>query len=74
MSFLPTLFGKGQSKYVADLISAVKIGNVAEISALLDRGVDVNAGDKEGVTALMVASFNGHSEAVELLTKYSEEV
>ena len=74
MSFLPNLFGKGQSKYAADLISAAKIGSVAEISALLDRGVDVNASDKDGVTALMVASFNGHSEAVNLLLSKRADV
>ena len=48
---------------------AADFGYTAAVQALLDAGADVNAKDKEGVTALMEAQENGHTEVVEILKK-----
>jgi ankyrin repeat protein len=40
---------------------------VEEVKRLLAAGADVNAMTKDGMTALMLASKNGHSEVVKLL-------
>jgi ankyrin repeat protein len=39
------------------------------VQALLNKGADVNAKANNGVTALMLASQNGHQEVKELLIK-----
>ena len=44
-------------------------GNIAKVKDLLEQGVNVNAVDSEGHTALIFAAFNGHSEILlDLLT------
>jgi ankyrin repeat protein len=50
------------------LIDACKSGNnFAAVRKLLDDGVDVNWKNKEGDTALIWASVEGHAEVVKLL-------
>ena len=49
------------------LLNAAREGNIAIVKALLDKGIDVNEKDREGKTALMLATGNGHTEVVELL-------
>lgn len=49
------------------LIEAAKDGNMLVLKAALDKGADINAKDKNGWTALMWASKNGHSEIVNFL-------
>ncbi|MBR5598875.1 MAG: ankyrin repeat domain-containing protein, partial [Alphaproteobacteria bacterium] len=44
-----------------------------EIKELVIKGADVNAKDKKGLTALMLASEYNHKEVVELLRKTEEE-
>lgn len=46
---------------------AIKSGNIQDIHDLLARGVDVDARDRYGQTALMLVAHAGHREAVELL-------
>lgn len=47
----------------SDLLEAAKQGDTATVKALLAKGADVNAKDKEfGQTALMVAAKGGHTE------------
>ena len=40
-------------------MSAARAGHHDVVEALLGHGADVNVGDKEGMTALMLASKNG---------------
>lgn len=49
------------------LIEAAKDGNLLVLKTAIDKGADINAKDKNGWTALMWASKNGHSEVVEFL-------
>lgn len=42
-------------------------GDTAAVLQMVERGVDVNALDKEGRTALQLASFDGFDEVVKLL-------
>jgi ankyrin repeat protein len=39
-------------------------GNLESVKAFLKQGIDCNAADQDGHTALMLAAFNGHSEVV----------
>jgi ankyrin repeat protein len=49
------------------LIESAQKGDIAGVNALLNKGADVNAKDKDGWTALMEASNNGHTEIVKAL-------
>jgi uncharacterized protein len=46
---------------------AIRRGDPAAVRALLDRGADVDARDRHGQTALMLAAHAGHREVVEAL-------
>jgi len=46
---------------------AIKRGDVQNVRDLLDRGTDVNARDRCGQTALMLAAHAGHRQVVEAL-------
>ena len=51
------------------LHEAARDGNIDAIELLLKKHVDINVDDKNGVTALMLASGNGHTQVIELLLK-----
>ena len=53
---------------------AAKHGNVHALVSLLSRGLDVDAGDEHGSTALMWAAQAGHEAAVALLIEKSASV
>ena len=46
---------------------AAKSGDLADVQAELDKGVDVNAKNINGWTSLHLAAINGHNEVAELL-------
>ena len=46
---------------------AIKRGDVRSVRDMLDRGTDVDALDRYGQTALMLAAYAGHREVVEVL-------
>ena len=46
---------------------AIKRGDLPSILALLEQGADVNARDRYGQTALMLAAHTGYGEVVEAL-------
>jgi outer membrane protein assembly factor BamB len=52
---------------VEALFEAARTGNHARVAELLDRGVDVNAATRYGVTALGFAADKGHFDVVRLL-------
>jgi len=49
---------------------AVQLGDVAALRAQLRSGADVNARDRYGQTALMLASHSGNREVVKLLVEH----
>ncbi len=53
---------------------AVRKGNVAEVSALLDKGADVNAKFRYGTTALFKAAERGYAEVVKILLARGADV
>ncbi|HYB60386.1 MAG TPA: ankyrin repeat domain-containing protein [Methylomirabilota bacterium] len=57
-----------------DLINAAKKGDLPRVKALIASGVDVNARDDGGMTALMNASRNGHLDVVLVLLAAKAEV
>lgn len=56
------------------LEEAASAGDVKKIQALLDKGVDVNGRDSEGITPLHRAAGAGRLKAVELLVAQHAEV
>ena len=56
------------------LMRAALIGHTSAITDLLARGLDVNATDQHGRTALMEAVYGGHTETVEALLKLGATV
>src|SRR5699024_6080905 len=44
-------------------------GNMQRVQRAIRQGIDVNASDPAGRTALMLASYNGHYKIVQLLLK-----
>jgi len=52
------------------LLNACEIGDLEKVKQLLESGADVNAKNKYGWTALILASEEGHKEIVELLKSY----
>lgn len=53
---------------------AVKQGDMAALRALIGSGQDVNALDRYGQTALMLAAMRGHVEVVELLIAHGADL
>lgn len=47
--------------------AAIRRGHLQDVLDLLDRGIDVNARDRHGQTALMLAAHAGHRHVVEAL-------
>ena len=59
---------------VEDLLEAARIGNRARVAAVLESGVNVNAANKYGVTALGLAAERGHLDTVRLLVERGADV
>jgi len=56
------------------LVDACYCGDMEKIERILGSGVDINARDKDGVTALAYASDRGHTEIVKKLLANGAEV
>jgi ankyrin repeat protein len=59
---------------VDHLLAASAAGDVAKIQTLLKQGVDVNARNERGQTAVLLAAAGGYSEAARLLLKQGADV
>ncbi len=57
-----------------ELRDAARGGNDAEISRLAEQGVDINAADKYGWTAVHLSAQNGHHRCVALLRRLDANV
>ena len=58
----------------SEFLEAAMRGDQSAVSALIERGIDVNVLDEEGRSALQLASFDGHHEVVTLLLKRGANV
>ena len=58
----------------ADLVAAIRNGDIRAIRKLLDNGADVNTRDAEGNTPLILASFYASPECVALLLENGADV
>ena len=56
------------------LIEAARVGDAAEVRALLERDADVQARDANGATALVAAAYGNHIEAARLLVEADADV
>src|SRR4030095_5333613 len=62
------VFGQTSKQELNDqFFEAVRKGELANVTALLDKGVDVNAKFRYGMTALFKAAERGHVDIVKLL-------
>jgi len=50
-----------------EITECARDGDVDGVRSLIDQGTDVNAQDKKGMTALLYAAREGHTEVAELL-------
>ncbi|MEM2908892.1 MAG: ankyrin repeat domain-containing protein [Candidatus Bilamarchaeaceae archaeon] len=66
----PKLTEEQQKALNTQLLEAAKEGNTKEVEELLTKGVNVNAKNEYGTTALMWAAYRGNTETVEMLKKY----
>ena len=70
-SLLPLLFAQTtadpKQQLNDQLFEAVRNGNAAAVTALLDKGADVNAKYRYGMTALFKAAERGHADVVKVL-------
>ena len=54
--------------------NSVRSGDIDEVRRLIEEGVDINARDNYGATALMSASFQGHIIIAQLLIEAGIDV
>lgn len=59
---------------ILDLMVAAGSGDIRDVKAVLNAGVDVNARDSTGFTALMFAARYGHTNTVKLLLAEGADV
>jgi uncharacterized protein len=67
--------GKKEMVYSADsFFKYVKTGNREAVGAVIQGGIDVNMKDKEGYSALLIATENGDIDMVKLLLEKGADV
>lgn len=64
---LPTLLHGAQAPTPEDLWEAAREGDVQRVEALLEQGIDPDAANRYGVTAMALAAQEGHTEVVKRL-------
>ena len=63
-----------KSRDIRDILYAAQKGNIKKVKALINAGIDVNAEDKNGNTALMCAAAYGYTDTVNLLIDKGADV
>ncbi|KAG8415900.1 hypothetical protein J3459_013961 [Metarhizium acridum] len=58
---------RGDNEDMMPLSVAARHGHKAIVQLLLEKNADINAGEKDGSTALMLAAIHGHDTVMELL-------
>ncbi len=74
-SVLCILFFTGSQICIATpLIDAIKADDISLVQKLIQDGADIDARDKNGRTALMLAAFKGHSETIQVLLNNKADI
>jgi len=66
-SFLSLGIAAPDKKPAGPLLKAALAGNAADVQAALKTGIDVNAADERGNTALSIAAEGGRADALQAL-------
>lgn len=66
MASLPILKPNSKTQDIS-LIEAARRGSASTIESILNKGIDINVSDANGITALIMASSAGNLEAVKIL-------
>ena len=76
MGFLDRLFRSKEisKEYEDSLALAAMDGDISEVSSLLAQGVEINAKNQFGYTALYIAASGGYSNIVKLLLDHKADV
>ena len=69
-----SIFARDSDGHTPLHVAATFVGSVAVVELLLANGVDVNAVNRHGDTALHKAAGNGHAEVVALLVEHGAKV
>ena len=72
--FRKTRSKKQRGGDVNDLIQASFNGDILKVKKLLEEGADINAKDEDGMSALQMASSDGHTDIVNLLLEEGADV
>ena len=56
------------------MFDACRLGRIDVLPALIQAGCDIEAHDPKGYTPLILASYNGHAAATEILLKEGAEI
>ncbi len=65
---------ESERQLIKTFLDAVEKGNVSKVKDLISRGANVNVKDKDGWTALIIASFEGHIEIAKELIANGTDV
>src|SRR5687768_2629188 len=74
LSLLALLFTQDKQALNDQMFEAVRKGDAAAVTALLDKGADVNAKFRYGQTALFKAAERGHAAVVKVLLDRGADV
>ena len=72
--FLLAIVGYVYADTNEDLWNAARTGNIEAVKALLAKGIDVNAKNQYGATALLFAASKGHVEIAKVLIEHGADV
>ena len=72
-SFSPMLEGDDEL-HLPELVYWASLGDIEQVSALLQQGIDPNSADDEGYSALQAAAENDHLDVVKLLISKGADI
>ena len=65
---------KNEELHLPELVYWASLGEIEQVKALLEQGIDPNQTDEEGYSALHAAAENGYLDVVQLLIQQGADV